>query len=958
MGSGAFEARLSFRAALFATAAFALSPQGASAQTATPDTSPSSSAEQQADSTVAQSEDPTDIVVTAQRREERLQDVPLSIAVVTGKELRDKDIRDITRLEQVVPGLRIGRSGAAARPAIRGVYTEAIQATSDPRIGFYIDEIYQSRLQQTTAAFVDLERVEVQKGPQGTLFGRNSLAGNIALTSARPRDQVDAGAAAIYGSFNRVKLEGFVNVPITEGVAFRVAGALDRHDAIYKSTVTKAADVGDLDYQFVRASLRVAPPGFDDRLEVLVRGSYFHQDDRGLGSFNAKNIGAVVDPSLIRQPGQSVTFSGATFPFPDGYNGGNYATGVLVPFSPVFRDGIPDINGADIGIPIGGKYDVLFDFTNPLNKVKAKNASAIINFDVTDNIRLRSLTGYTDFSYENRADGDGGPINIREFYFITTAKTLTQELQLQSSNPASPLQYTVGAFYMDDKIGEGSGSVFSTSNYSTVTAAAAGLPVLFADGGNCGYTFLPRVPNCNLNNAVSNDSATPVRARTKSYAAYGQASYNFADRLTLTAGARYTVDDKEYRQAAQAGGAFTTSVAAFVAARNAAALAAGQPAPFPSAAGYRAILPYSPDRADANFQCGGLTAANFGVAGTNVVVGSIPNYFITRCGERKFKYWTYRVAADYKITPDNMIYASFSTGVHSGGFGAAFTPTDIPQGTFSTFDAERSRAFEIGTKNSFFDRKLQVNASIFYNEYLDNQVQGTQFVSTGPNTNVSISTIANVGDTKAPGAEINFIARPVRGLSVRGALNYLRARNTVAPLGIFTSGLCSISTGSGPCVTNPVEARAGLGSGFFPNPFTNPELFSPIRNSAGTIVGYDSLFFGRKTRVQNAPDWSGSLGASYEIALPGGATVTPEADLLYSDEYLLSASTPNVTQEAYAKVDARVTFRTADDNISVQAFVQNLTNKATLGRITTGTLSAQGTYSDPRTYGVRVGYRF
>jgi iron complex outermembrane receptor protein len=305
-----------------------------------------------------------------------------------------------------------------------------------------------------------------------------------------------------------------------------------------------------------------------------------------------------------------------------------------------------------------------------------------------------------------------------------------------------------------------------------------------------------------------------------------------------------------------------------------------------------------------------------------------------------------------------LIYASFSTGVHSGGFGAAFTPTDIPQGTFSTFDAERSRAFEIGTKNSFFDRKLQVNASIFYNEYLDNQVQGTQFVSTGPNTNVSISTIANVGDTKAPGAEINFIARPVRGLSVRGALNYLRARNTVAPLGIFTSGLCSISTGSGPCVTNPVEARAGLGSGFFPNPFTNPELFSPIRNSAGTIVGYDSLFFGRKTRVQNAPDWSGSLGASYEIALPGGATVTPEADLLYSDEYLLSASTPNVTQEAYAKVDARVTFRTADDNISVQAFVQNLTSKATLGRITTGTLSAQGTYSDPRTYGVRVGYRF
>ena len=107
-----------------------------------------------------------EIIVTAQRREESLQDVPLSITAITGEELRNADIRDITRLEQTVPGLRIGRSGPAGRPAIRGVYSETIQANSDPRIGFYIDEIYQSRLQQTTAAFVDLERVEVQKGPR------------------------------------------------------------------------------------------------------------------------------------------------------------------------------------------------------------------------------------------------------------------------------------------------------------------------------------------------------------------------------------------------------------------------------------------------------------------------------------------------------------------------------------------------------------------------------------------------------------------------------------------------------------------------------------------------------------------------------------------------------------------------------------------------------------------------
>jgi iron complex outermembrane recepter protein len=897
------------------------------------------------------------IIVTAQRREESLQKVPLSVVAITGKQLRDADIRDVTRLEQSVPGLRIARSGAAARPAIRGVYTEAIAANSDPRIGFYVDEIYQSRLQQTTAAFVDLARVEVQKGPQGTLFGRNSLGGNIALTSAKPTDGFDGGAAIILGDYNRIKAEGFVNFPIGEGMSVRIAGAVDSHDPYYESIVNDRASIGDLNYQFIRGTVRIAPPRLNNRLEIIVRGSIYNQDDRGLSSFNAKNIGAIIDSSLIRQPGQSVTVNGATYPMPFGYNGGNYATGRLVPFSPVVRDGIADIGGADVGIPIPGRYKILHDFAAQ-NKVEGKNASAIVNFDLTENIRLRSITGYTDFFTSNRSDGDGSPAPISEFYFITAAETFSQELQLQSANPESPLQYTIGAFYMTDKINEGQGTVASGTNYATLTAAANGQPVYYASGGNCGYSVSPLTApfSCNINNAASADSASPVSALTESWAAYGQASYTINEKLTLTAGARYTVDDKTYKSVAQVT-PFTTFVGTYVAAQNAAAIAANQSAPF-TAAGYRAVLPFNENRANfANFDCGGLTPGGFAANGTNAIVGTVPNYFVTRCGQREFKYWTYRVAADYQVTPNSMVYASYSTGVHSGGFGSPFATTTTPQGEFGTFNAESVRAFEIGTKNSLFDRRLQVNAAMFYNEYSDNQVQGTQFVSTGVNTGVNIATITNSGDTIAPGAELSIVARPTSKLTVRGAINYLHARNTVAPLGIFTSGLCTISTGSGPCVTNPVESRAGLGSGFFPNPFTNPELFVPLRNTAGVIVGYDSLFFGEKTRVQNTPDWSGSFGASYVFELPSGSTITPEFDVLFSGDYLLSATAPNVMQDAYAKADARITYR-SEDGLSIQAFVLNLTDEATLGRITTGTLSAQGTYSDPRTYGVRLGYKF
>ena len=257
-----------------------------------------------------------DIVVTAQRREERLQRVPISIVALTGAEIVNADIKDINRLEQVVPGLRVARSGPAERPAIRGIFTEASGINFDPRIGFYIDEIYQSRSQQGSIGFIDLERVEVQKGPQGTLFGRNSLGGNIALTTAAPRDRFELGADLIYGNYNRMKAEGFINVPLGDGLAVRVAAATDSHDGYLKSTVSKRADLQDLDYGFVRGSLRWTPPSLDGRLGIILRASYYREKDNGFNTINGKVIGALVDPTLIRQPGQPVTYNGITYPLP------------------------------------------------------------------------------------------------------------------------------------------------------------------------------------------------------------------------------------------------------------------------------------------------------------------------------------------------------------------------------------------------------------------------------------------------------------------------------------------------------------------------------------------------------------------------------------------------------------------------------------------------------------------
>ena len=940
-------------------------PADASAPTANASSAPSASATEAGGGL-------DEIVVTAQRRRERLQDVPLSVTAISGERIRQQDITDATRLEQITPGLRLGRSGPAIRPAIRGVYTEAVGINADPRIGFYIDEIYQSRPQQGDAAFIDLERVEVQKGPQGTLFGRNSFGGNIALTTAAPKDHVEGGIDLTGGNYNRGKLEAFYNQPIAAGLAARLAVGYERHDGYLKSAYNSRADLEDENYYFVRGSVRWTPPSLSGRLDVLVHASYFSETDHGYNNINAKVLGALVDRSLIRKPGQSLTLNGYTYPFPAGYNGGNYATGTFVPYTTALRDNVPDVDGADIGLPLSGPYGSVYDYP-ARQRLRSQNYSGTISYQLTDWLRVRSITGYTDFSTVNVGDGDGGPVPISYYYNLTKAKTFTQEIQFQSVNHDSPFQYTIGGYYLDDDDDDGGGTVYLRS-YTTAGAAAQGLPTLYAGGSVCGFTYLPNTTSCafgNSNSLNAADSPGPEHATTKSYAGYGQLSYTFARKLTVTGGIRFTSDQKTFQGVAQT----NDFVGTYVANQNAAAIKAGLPPPYPNAAGlgktgYHAQFPLAGDSATfQNRTCGGFTGGPFAASGSTTVVGTVPDYFITRCGAATFEFLTYRAAIDYKFTRDNLVYFGFSTGEHSGGFGGSFVPTTNPSGEFGSYGPEQVQAFELGTKNEFFDHKLQVNIAAFYNHYTKVQIQGLQFIPQVGQLGNTITTIYNGPTEEAPGVDIEIVGRPTRALTLNFAANYLHARYDVYPQPVYYSGLCSISsapTGT-PATANPcngfsgptyIATNGGLGSGFFPNALTNPELFVPVKNNAGTIIGYQSLIYNKKTRVQNTPDIALHFGGSYAFDLGSKGRIIAETSTLFSGSYLLSASTPLFQQNSYFKTDARVIWESADKRFSGQLFVNNISNIATLGRVTTSSLSASGTYADPRTFGVKLGYRF
>jgi len=161
-----------------------------------------------------------DIIVTAQRRSERLRDVPIAVTALSGEALERLHANNISRVEFATPGFTWGSQGSDSFPAIRGVRTSLVSAQTDPVIGFYVDGIYQSRTQQQSIPLFDVARVEVLRGPQGTLYGRNTFGGNISVVTSDPTKDLGAGINIDKGNFNSARIDGYViqSIPDVGGV--------------------------------------------------------------------------------------------------------------------------------------------------------------------------------------------------------------------------------------------------------------------------------------------------------------------------------------------------------------------------------------------------------------------------------------------------------------------------------------------------------------------------------------------------------------------------------------------------------------------------------------------------------------------------------------------------------------------------------------------------------------------
>lgn len=866
------------------------------------------------------------IVVTAQRREERLQDVPLSISAVSGEDLKNAAVTSADRLEQLVPGVRMGRSGSDLRPAIRGTYTENVAANGDPRIGVYIDDIYQSRTSQVPP-IVDLSRVEVQKGPQGTLYGRNSFGGNLVFHSAAPTDAFEGGFDALYERYDHARLEGFVNLPISQDFQLRLAGLYERSDGYVKNIGT-GNDLGGEKQWFARGTLRFAPLALDDRLEILLRASYNDMGGQGLGGFGYKILGTLVDQSMVRAPGQPLTYNGVTYELPNGFNGNSW-TGSGMPIDTRYRDGIADVNGADIGIPtIDDPYKVNYA-GDVFRDGSQQQYSGTINFDVGP-VRLRSITSYTDFDLL-RTGSSLTPVLLNYSYAKTTAQTFTQEFQLLSNDRSSPFQYIVGGYYFKDTARD-IGVTNVNRGYVTATAPAGQQYYPF------GFDFAPT--GTGFNQTLAYDSFGAQQQKTRSLAAFGQISYTIADKLTLTAGLRYTSDKKKVMASR-----FTSPFA-------------GGPVTY-----------YAHDINDPiDFKCGGSIAANGASVGA---AESIANAYNFLCAGKTFNYTTYRLAADYKIDRDHMVYASYSTGRHAGGFNTG--PVTINGvATLLPFEPEDVEAFEIGSKNSFMDGAFTFNAAAFLNNYTNLHAQTSIPNPNAPLTSV-IALVQNIGKDRAYGVDLEAVIRPARNFRVSLAYNWLHARELDYAVNTFNFGgtatFCNITPS---CTAASGEINTVQGTPF-PNARTDPNRFVPVVDSNGDQIvtggvpqwryviageGRDGTKY--KSRKAFSPDHTVNIGVAYDIDLGGLGTLTPEVQTYFNSGYILTDLTPDYgSNEAYTKTDIRITFRTADDRFRIQAYVNNIENEAIITRAAyTNHRALLVNYAPPRTYGLALGYRF
>lgn len=363
-----------------------------------------------------------DIVVTANKRAQNLQDIPATVQAITSEDLAKAGINDVSRLENISPGLIYAKGGNDAKIAIRGINSNSTFADNTSVVGFFVDGVYKPRASQQTRAFFDVERVEVLRGPQGTLYGRNTLGGAINLYSKAPdltRSGISFGDDTRFSRFNEVRNEAYVNAGISDQFGLRLAVLTDNSSGWVENSVGR--NLGIQDTLSLRGSARYKPSSGTD---IVLRVTHIQENGNPAGMFAINGACRTVDANGLTDPFGPVR----DCQNPRRGSGGTPRFDLI--------DGVPGLSNYD-------KRHVQRDFVNN-DRLREDNASLDIGVDLGP-VTLKSISSYTNYRSLLGNDADYSANNNGREWVEENNKSYSQEVQL-ISKWGGPLQLTVGGY--------------------------------------------------------------------------------------------------------------------------------------------------------------------------------------------------------------------------------------------------------------------------------------------------------------------------------------------------------------------------------------------------------------------------------------------------------------------------------------------------------------------------------
>jgi iron complex outermembrane receptor protein len=842
-----------------------------------------------------------EIIVTAEKREMSVQDTPVAITALGSETIEQGQLYSPDRLQWSVPSMTYGQQSSYNFITLRGIGGD-VTVSAEASVASYEDGIYTGSLLSQQVPGFDLERIEVLRGPQGTLYGRNADGGVINYITKPPSFEPEANLAVSYGKYNAVQVDaGATGALIEDKLAGRLSVRYTRHDG-YRRNIVSGDDEYDLRNVAVRGALEFTP---SEDFTLTVRGAY---------ADNVTSAGyTVLSATPTGLPGADPLTN---------VTGGPYGTAPLGIFSmpaqffldvPIFMSpadvaalgggSIADYYGLTAAGPVPPDPEKSLKFSNAAPSeydVTLHNFSATLDWDAGP-FAFKSITAYRygklTFSQDSLGAGNPGVV----FFPLTHAtRQFTQEFNVSGTAFDEKLDWLAGVFYFRDDAHFNTSVWIPTSGDALLAACGttAGLGFLNATLGcttSTGafpfaliptsafpYDIYQRFPSDPLTQITKNSRRVLPSARVGqvsvgdvpetaflgfdteqlswSTAGFFQFTYHLLESLRVTAGVRYTFDSKEVTRSLHSN-LIETLIRTGLAS------------------------PVAPD---------GVTP--------------------TLCNQQKdaatWDAFTGTVGVDYDLLEDTLVYAKYSRGYKGGGWN--------PGECGKEYDPEGLSDYETGIKSTFLDAQVRTNAAFYYYDYQD--IQFTLYV---PNQ----SFIRNAGTAKAYGLELEYILRPdlIEGVQLDGSASWEHSE--------YGSGLFQDVAGiiKAPPLGPGIQIK---GNQLIRAPEWKAFLGAQYTFETGTAGSFTTRIEGAYTSTYYNDIFNGKA--------PGGAAAT---------------------QPGFWLGNARVIWDSSDTKYQAMFFIDNFTEKLYAeNRVTFNTPSAlsmvDGQFAAPRTYGFRVSTKF